>query len=865
MPLQTGTRLGVYEIRGPLGSGGMGEVYLAWDGRLGREVAVKVLPESAADNPDRLRRFEQEAKAAGALNHPNVLAVYDVGAHESVPYIVSERLEGQTLRALVRSGGLTARKAVEHGVQIARGLAAAHQRGIVHRDLKPENVFVTRDGHVKILDFGLAKLRSDSAGGPEEDTAAHETQTGVVVGTVPYLSPEQVRGLPADARSDIFALGSVLYEMLARRRAFEGETNAEVQTAILRADPPELTGIDSRIPATLDRIVRRCLEKRTEDRFQTAQDVAFALDAVGAASTTAESRVAEGREGRRPWVPLGLVAALVVGGALGALLLAALRPAPAMPSYTQLTFRRGSILSARFSHDGQTVVYSAAWDGQPAQVYATRIGSREARPLGVEGVVLSVSSKDEVAVKRGRFLGRRTAGQPDMGTLARVSLAGGAPRDLLENVMTADWDPEGQDLAVLRRVEGRKRLEYPIGHVVNDKDDLFNVRVLPEGRLATFEVEEIGVGAYRGSLLVLGSSGQKTVLSGGWTEWPYLTWSQATREILFVASRGDEGAGLHAVSLAGRERLVARLPGDFDQHDVDLRGRLLLELRSEHGRLAGRLPGESQERELSWVQPGEPHGLSADGRQLLVSVYRGPHGDDHDLILQNLDGSPAVRLGEYYGRALSPDGRWALAFPSGRYSSDHLVLVPTGAGEPRELRSASIPSFGTVAWFPDGRRIAIVTAEERTRKRLFLWDIEMSAPPRALSPTGDIDNAVVSPDGRSVVASFAGVGPMLYPVDGGPGGPVRGGAAEDVPLRFTSDGRWLFVRRTPWFHLSTARVWIDRIEMATGKRELWKELTPSDPAGLHAIWTVHITPDGKGYVYAFDSRLGDLYLAEGLR
>jgi hypothetical protein len=842
----------------------MGEVYVAWDSRLGREVAVKVLPESAAGDPDRLRRFEQEAKAAGTLNHPNVLAVYDVGTCESLPYIVSERLEGQTLRSLIRSGGLTARKAVEYGVQIARGLGAAHQRGIVHRDLKPENVFVTRDGHVKVLDFGLAKLRGGSEGGPEEETATHETRPGVVLGTVPYLSPEQVRGMPADARSDIFALGSVLYEMLGRRRAFDGETSAEVQTAILRADPLELTAIDERIPSTLDRIVRRCLEKRPEDRFQTAPDVAFALEALGTGSTTTESRVAETR-GRRRWrSPLLLVAALVLGGALGALSLAALRPAPALPSYTQLTFRRGTILSARFSHDGQTVVYSAAWDGQPAQVYASRIGGRESRPLAIEGVVLSVSAKDEVAVKRGRFLGRRTTGQPDVGTLARVSLAGGAPRDVLENVMAADWDPAAQDLAVLRRVEGKKRLKYPIGHIVYT-GGIFDVRVVPGGRLATLEEEDASDGSITFSLALLDRSGSKTVLSRGWTEFPYLSWSEATREILFVASRRGEEGGLQAVSLDGRERLVARLPGAFDQHDVDLRGRLLLEQQSGHGRLAGRLPGESQDRELPWLQDGEPHDLSADGRHLLVTVYRGPRGDDHELLLQNLDGTPAVHLGEYYGRALSPDGRWALAFPSGHYYSDHLVLLPTGAGEPRELRSASIPMFETAAWFPDGKRIAVVPAGERTRKRLLLWDIAMSGPPRALSPAGNIGHPVVSPDGRSVAAAVAGRGLVLYPVDGAAGQLVRGSAAEDEPLRWTSDGRWLFVRRTSGFRPNITRVWIDRIEVASGKREPWKELAPSDPAGVRAIGPAFVTPDGKGYVYAFSSTLGDLYLAEGLR
>ena len=483
MALQTGDRLGSYEIRGPLGAGGMGEVYRAWDARLGREVAVKVLPQSVATDPERLRRFELEAKAAGALNHPNVLAVHDVGTHEGIPYIVSELLEGDTLRGQIRAGGLTPRKAVEHAIQIARGLAAAHQRGIVHRDVKPENVFVTRDGHVKVLDFGLAKLRDEARSDPEGETATHDTRPGVILGTVPYLSPEQVRGLPADARSDVFALGAVLYEMLARRRAFVGETASEIETAILREEPPELPAIDGRIPAALDRIARRCLEKRPEDRFESARDVAFALEAV--ATTTAASSATSDTGGRgRRRATLALLAAALLGAVAGAVLFANLRrPAPP-PSYTQLTFRRGAILSARFAHDGQTVVYSAAWDGQPAQVFTTRIGSGETRSLDLEGVVLAVSSRDEVAVKRGRFLGRRTAGRDDPGTLARVSLAGGAPRDLLENVSAADWDPEGRELAVVRRVVGAKRLEYPIGHVVYD-GDVFGVRVLPGGRLAT--------------------------------------------------------------------------------------------------------------------------------------------------------------------------------------------------------------------------------------------------------------------------------------------------------------------------------------------------------------------------------------------
>jgi eukaryotic-like serine/threonine-protein kinase len=267
MTLPAGARLGPYEVRGLLGAGGMGEVYRAWDARLGREVAVKVLPPSAASDPDRLLRFEQEAKAAGSLSHPNLLAVFDVGSHEGAPYVVSEKLEGDTLRERMTGGDLTPRKAVEHAVQVARGLAAAHERGIVHRDLKPENVFVCRDGVVKILDFGLAKLQGEPRGGPEDETAARMTRPGTIVGTVAYMSPEQVRGLAVDARSDIFALGVVLYEMLARRRPFGGDTPAELQTAILREEPRDLPAIDGRVSttgtSTTSRRRERCLRKAT--------------------------------------------------------------------------------------------------------------------------------------------------------------------------------------------------------------------------------------------------------------------------------------------------------------------------------------------------------------------------------------------------------------------------------------------------------------------------------------------------------------------------------------------------------------------------------------------------------------------------
>ncbi len=787
-----------------------------------------------------------------------------MGSHESTHYIVSERLEGDTLRTQIRAGGLTPRKAVEHAVQIARGLAAAHQRGIVHRDLKPENVFVTRDAHVKILDFGLAKLRDEATSDPEGETATHETRPGVVLGTVPYLSPEQVRGLPADARSDIFALGSVLYEMLARRRAFTGETTSEIETAILREEPKDLATIDGIFPA-LGAIARRCLEKRPEDRFESARDVAFALEAVATATGAVATPDATARERRRSMLPL--LAALLLGLVTGALLLAALRRPVPPPSYTQLTFRRGAILSARFSRDGQTVVYSAAWQGQPAQVYTTRIGSREDRPLGLEGMVLSVSARDEVAVKLGRFLGQRWWGRREEGTLARVSLAGGAPRELVDGVVAADWDPEGQELAVVRRVEGKKRLEFPIGHVVCG-GDIFSVRVLPGNRVAILESQEVGKeGQARFVLSLVDRAGKRTVLSPGWMYWWNLSWSAATQEIFFAARRDDDFA-LHAVSLAGRERLVARIQGDFELHDVDPRGRLLLEQRFRAGRVAGVPPGELRERDLSWLDYTSVADLSADGRRLVLGGWSPILPGTEGTYLRRTDGSPAVQLGDENGLSLSPDGRFVLALPTEQDSADHLVLVPTGAGDRRELRHGSLRfSEESTAWFPDGKRLAVLGgAERRGRRRLFVWDIEPDSPPRALSLEGELSWPVVSPDGRSVAVKAGAAGVQVCPVDGGPARQLPGAGVDDIPIRWGGDGRWLFVQRegtAPGERRLAA--WIDRIDVSTGTRQPWKELIPPDPTGVFGVGRAFIAPDGKSYVYFYGSSIGSLYLAEGLR
>jgi len=320
MTLDSGTKLGRYEIRSKIGEGGMGEVYRARDEHLNRDVAIKVLPASFSQDKDRLRRFEQEAQAAGSLNHPNILAVYDVGTYEGAPYLVAELLEGQELRDELREGPLLSRKAIDYAQQIAQGLAAAHEKGIVHRDLKPENIFISQDGRVKILDFGLAKLRAlpQEVVSSQIETRKHITDPGTVMGTVGYMSPEQVRGQPTDHRSDIFSFGSILYEMLSGQVAFRRETMAETLTAILKEEPAKLNEPNSKISLPLEKIVRRCLEKQPARRFQTASDLAFALESLSGSSQSFGSSLAATTDltastsnvFSAPWI---IIAALTVG------------------------------------------------------------------------------------------------------------------------------------------------------------------------------------------------------------------------------------------------------------------------------------------------------------------------------------------------------------------------------------------------------------------------------------------------------------------------------------------------------------------------------------------------------------------------
>jgi serine/threonine protein kinase len=440
LPLSVGIRLGPYEITAAIGAGGMGEVYRARDTRLSRDVAIKVLRTNLAASPDRLRRFSQEARAASALNHPNILVIYDIGTHNGSPYIVSEFLVGETVEQRLRTGPLPIRAAISYAVQIAAGLAAAHEKGIVHRDLKPANVFLTSAGGLKILDFGLAKLLpSGDPPLPNTTTATlrFETPPEHVVGTPSYMSPEQVRADAIDHRSDIFSFGAVFYEMLTGRRAFLGSSQVETMNMVLAQDPPPL---DDRIAAELSPaiglILRRCLEKQRDERFESARDLGFSLSAIGDSLSSAgrESRLRVAS--RRDFLLAGGVA--LPAAAAGFLIGRVIAPNH-VPHFQRLTFRRGSVYSARFAADGRTIVYAAAWEDGPLQVYSVRPESPESATIGFPGArLLAVSPTGELALALGYHY---VSGFIYSGMLAQAPMAGGAPREMASSVEWADWTP----------------------------------------------------------------------------------------------------------------------------------------------------------------------------------------------------------------------------------------------------------------------------------------------------------------------------------------------------------------------------------------------------------------------------------------
>jgi eukaryotic-like serine/threonine-protein kinase len=854
MAVVAGQKIGPYEVAGQIGAGGMGEVYKARDPRLGRDVAIKVLPPSFSSDPDRLQRFAQEARAAAALNHPNILAIFDIGEDKGAPYVVSELLEGETLRDRLRSGALSTRKAIDFALQIAHGLAAAHEKGIVHRDLKPENLFITHDNRLKILDFGLAKLTH-----PEEHSSSGDAPTiqvatdpGVVMGTVGYMSPEQVRGKAADHRSDIFSFGSILYEMLSGKRAFHGDSPADTMSAILKDDPPELSETARNISPALQRIVNHCLEKNPGQRFQSAGDVAFNLESLTEISTPSKAGLrAVAAPSRQRWLLPSLAALLFAASCIGIYFVARRSGARREPSFHRLTFRRGTILAARFSPDGQTIAYGAALEGKPVELFTTRFDSTDSRPLGLEKTeLLAISSRGEIAVLTDA---RAEAAFLEMGTLARVPLAGGAPREVLDNVESADWTPDGSDLAVARKASGSiNDLEFPGGKVIYQPQGwVSHVRFSRDGNLLAFG-DHVRTGD-DGRVVVVDREGKVKVVSSFYSSVEGVAWSRNGSEVWFTASPGGAARALYAMDMAGRERLVLRVPGTLSVQDITPDGRVLLTEDTPNIMMMALPPGEKNERNLSWFDWSLAADLSPDGKTVIFDESGEAVGAKYGAFMRKTDGSPAIRLGDGAFSSMSPDGKWVASLDLG--SPSQVELLPIGAGQPRRLTNDALQHI-RVAWVPDGSGLVFVAAEPNHPPRVY-W-IDLAGKTRVLTPEG-VTGTVVTADSKYLLTIDGRRKRMLYPLEGGEPKPFPTKLEDnDAIMRFEPDGKSMLVaqRGVP------ARIF--RVSLDAGRREEIRQITPPDPAGVLTVTAIHFSADGKSYAYSYFRVLSDLWVVDGL-
>jgi len=861
-----GKTIGPYAIVDKLGEGGMGVVYKATDTRLDRQVAIKVLPAAFAQDGDRRARFEREAKAVAALSHPNILSIFDFGVHDGLAYAVTELLDGETLRERLARGPLPVRKAIEYAVQVARGLAAAHEKHLVHRDLKPENIFLLHDGQVKILDFGLARPAvSDgrsSAGATQEATALSPamTEPGTVMGTVGYMAPEQVRGQATDARTDLFALGAVLYEMLTGQRAFHRDTSAETMTAILKEDPLELSATRAEISPGLDRIVRHCLEKNVVERFQSARDVAFALDALSgsAASTPA---AAPPRTGKRRLAPVAL--AIIAGLAIAAAGIAvgrATAPRAAAPMhFTMKTFEPQSIANARFMPDGETIVFSSALTGNLVGLFEIRSGTLEARPFGSPQThLLSVSSKGELAVITNATL---IAQRLYKGTLARTTIEG-SPRPWMEGVREADWSPDGATLAIVHDVGVKDRLEYPIGKVLYETAGyVSDLRVSPDGRRVAFLDHQQRFDD-RGWVKVADTAGKVTTLAGEFWGEEGLAWSRDGATLFFAANDrqgidesrpGDVTYQLRSVAVdkPGTSVSVLTSPGDFGVHDIAPDGRWLATREDIRFGVGAHLAGEKTDRDLSWLNQNWDPALSRDGTRLLFSD--GSAGANYGVVWRKTDNSPIVRLGEGNVLGWSPDESWALA---NIFTPPELVLYPMGPGEPIKLPRGVIAQYQNALWFPDGKSLLVIGNEPSKSTRAYHQDIP-SGEPKPVLQDGVIP-AAIAPDGQTVLAVDAAQKWWWCPINGGAPRPAAGLTANDVPvgiIGWSSDGNALFVRRG-----TDVPAKIDRVELSTGRRTLLEEIGPPDRTGLITLDPLTMSHDGAQYAYRYRKRLSTLFV-----
>ena len=908
---RVGETIGPYEILSVLGSGGMGTVYLAQDARLGRKIALKLLPPQFTDDKDRLRRFQQEARAASALNHPNILTVHEIEQKSDLHYIATEFVDGLTLRQQIVETQMNLGETLSIAIQVASALEAAHAAGIAHRDIKPENVMIRSDGYVKVLDFGLAKLTEHSTiESTDKSQTGLNTDPGIVMGTPRYMSPEQARGLEVDSRTDIFSLGVMIYEMLTGRVPFEGATPSDVIAAILKDEPEPLAARVPEVPFELERVVKRTLAKNRDDRYQTVSELSAELHNLkdtmelnakleGITSARSQLRVigsdaatkidkfkstkpevftetssVEKSNTKKNWhvglflaalvlVVVAVISVVSLNRRLATRLSADITQSP-RPSGRALTIRIGYITSARFAPNGKGVIYSAAFDGRPVELFVTDVEGSESRPIGIPSAALKdISSTGEMAVL---FNFELNWNDGRNGTLALVPSTGGEPRVLMEGVDEATFAPDGKTIAIVRADLGQHQLEYPAGEVLYKSEGWISYpRFSRQGnKIAFFEHP---VGDNSGSLMVIDVKTKETAsLSSGWRALKGLAWSAAGDALWFGGSRLGKKQNINVVTLSGQERLnIDEMPSYAKLEDISPDGKLLI----THGNTQTTMVIQGADSTTEGLGPGfawsTSADISSDGKTLLFYEW-GWESDEtvevKSTYLRKFDGSDPIRLGEGRALALSADGNWALAVQEN--SPPQLALLPTGGGKPTVLPNPGFKEYHYGSWFPDGRRILFTALEARENAflRSYVQDIETGVVD-PLTEEGTVALRV-SPDGTKVIALDPYGSYYIYSIGvTDRATPVKGLKRDEEPIQWSSDGRALYVRGPGDFDTK-----LYRVEIPSGRRRTWKEIIPSNRVGLVGLEAkpggILITPDGKLCVYTYWTTSHELLVMNSL-